>query len=647
MKFNKKQKDELKERVLREIKTGFRAKEKAKKDWTLNKKMLDGEKIINRDGVSDVNIAMTSSNSHKDSWLSKIGGLPKIQFVKTKEADLQRVQNLNALKDKYSSGGLSNWADNDRQDKNQAFYTGRAVTFVSMGSVNGKFKFKPEMVHVNDFYIDPNVRLSEEEARFLGRKGVRKTVSSLKKELKKSDSIYDRKALRDLINRYDDKYDSGTKDVEDNEFLKIKQEYENAVDGVIRFHEHWTYVDGERHYVLYCMEFDIILRIEKMSEMTNIKYGNKEPCYPFITWAPNPEYANFWSTAPLTLLRQLFLGQDSSINSLFENAKRINNPSAIINTEVIGEKEYRKLSKAGQVIKGKSQFDIKNAFDFVQTPSITTPIETYRLIEGIKDLESGIGPSVKGMATEDKVGIYEGNKKSVNQKLKLIHNEYARAYNKLAYLFMKSAFAYLNTETAIQIIGNDGIEHRKIKNTDIESDSEYNMTIISTIDELTNNDVENKNKLTFIQRYQGNPDVNQKALIENEAKLAGWESEEIKTFLDPKNEADAKLLAECARDIEALILGKEEVEPNIIANMAYLKKVHEYMRDEKENMDEATWMRFNNYFEKLVPIVEANIEREDVLYPQMEEQNMARNSKYPADYRTQVSGNQLQNELIK
>jgi len=40
--------------------------------------------------------------------MSKIGGLSTIEFKHTKEADLKKVQNLNALKDKMASGGLYN-----------------------------------------------------------------------------------------------------------------------------------------------------------------------------------------------------------------------------------------------------------------------------------------------------------------------------------------------------------------------------------------------------------------------------------------------------------------------------------------------------------------------------------------------------------
>jgi len=45
-----------------------------------------------------------------------------------------------------------------------------------MGVKNGRYFFKPEMVHVDDFYIDPRATYSEEEARFIGRKGMRESI---------------------------------------------------------------------------------------------------------------------------------------------------------------------------------------------------------------------------------------------------------------------------------------------------------------------------------------------------------------------------------------------------------------------------------------------------------------------------------------
>jgi hypothetical protein len=101
---------------------------------------------------------------------------------------------------------------------------------------------------------------------------------------------------------------------------------------------------------------------------------------------------------------------------------------------------------------------------------------------------------------------------------------------------------------------------------------------------------------------------NKKVLAEMEATIAGFSYDEIKYMLDTKNDGSAELMAEAAEDMQEMLAGNY-IEVNDMANSAYMQKVKDFMRDEKEYMiahpDIANL--FWDYLARLQPIVMQNM----------------------------------------
>jgi len=67
-------------------------------------------------------------------------------------------------------------------------------------------------------------------------------------------------------------------------------------------------------------------------------------------------------------------------------------------------------------------------------------------------------------------------------------------------------------------------------------------------------------------------------------------------------------MSECARDIQNIIGGKK-VEPNEAANTAYAQKLLDFMRDNRENLNDEQYGKLVIYMEEIQPIISRNMAR--------------------------------------
>lgn len=134
--------------------------------------------------------------------------------------------------------------------------------------------------------------------------------------------------------------------------------------------------------------------------------------------------------------------------------------------------------------------------------------------------------------------------------------------------------------------------------------------VITAGTEASQQSTEKRNKLTFLSSKVNDQSglYNRKVMAEMEATIAGFTVDEIKTMTDVKTEGNAELMAECAMDIKRLLRG-DIVEPNEMANTAYLQKFRNYMRDESDYFKKhpELAMRMWAYFDSLNDVVLRNM----------------------------------------
>ena len=161
-------------------------------------------------------------------------------------------------------------------------------------------------------------------------------------------------------------------------------------------------------------------------------------------------------------------------------------------------------------------------------------------------------------------------------------------------------------EMAVEMIGLDGVEYKKVTKDDIVAYGNFDISISTAGSEQAMQDSDKRTKIAFITANKMNPELNQKVLLETEAQIAGFSPDEIKALLDKDTYGESELMAECARDIQDILKGKK-VKPNTEANTAYTAKIVDFLRDNEGDITEKQARRLFAYLDSLDEIVTRNM----------------------------------------
>ncbi len=554
---------------------------------------------------ANVNVASSKTMAFVESMLSKIDSPLTFKFQKNTMADLKRSKLLNALKEKDAND--DDWNYKDLLGKVDCIIYGRAIFSYYADSIDG-YCAHLENVSVYDFLIDPSGGGYDiDKANFLGRYNIRKSKYQLEKGAK--DGFYIYSEVKNLINGTgNDANQTSQEDVnKENKYAYIGSPANRTFQDtdMFKFWEWYTIYDGERYYLLMTENGDCI-RCEKLRDMFKVDKKIADANWPFWSYAFVPNLTEFWTPSKVDYVREIFMAQGVNINQMLDNAERINKPQRAVDVQAI-ESIADLVYRRNGVIRVKPGVDVNRAFRIVETTPIDTPIKVYETLETIQQLESGITAAAKGVADEDKVGIYEGNQANSADRYGVWNKSYSQGYKRFAKLWRYGVEDQLTTKTAVKILGSKGYEETIfISRRDVKPSADYDVIVESTNAELQADAVDKRNKITFLSGYKGDPMINQKALFEEGADIAGFSIDKIRQFLDTSEYGDAELISEAERDIESLLTHKI-IEPNDVANTAYLMHIVNYMRDHKEDMDDDTWALFTDYVSRTEPIVVNNM----------------------------------------
>lgn len=596
--------DEITKQSLREIVHDRTHKALKMTMWHKNEDMYYNKKVMLKEARSNVNLARGQEFVH--TLLSKIKTPSQFKFSKRKESQLQRVNRLNALRIQDAKNDF--WNIKDLVGKKQAIIYGRAIYSYYADSIDGVYAPHNENVDVYDFLIDPSAGgIDIEKAKHLGRFGVIKTRQEL--EQAKKDKTYIRENIEQLLvgdgnaiekTQEDINKDNRTwnQDTGRDKKLHDKDEF--------KFWEWFTTYKGERYYLLLSEQQGMAIRIEKLVNMFPPTKQYKLGAYPFYTWAAYVDLTEFWSPAPLDYARDILQAQDVSINQLLDNSEAVNRPQKAVQVDSIESLAELKYRKDG-IIRVKSGVNIDTAIKMLQVPSITTPIQVFNILESILQKSSGVTDASKGMADEDgRLGIYEGNVESAQERYGLIYDPYTMALERFARLYEIGVRDHLTKKVAVDMIGPDGIETEMVSKRDIyNKDDDFSVSVEATNADKILSNSQQKAKLIFLNAEAGNPILNPKKVFEIKASIAGFDQDTIKEMLDTSEYGNAELMAECARDIESLLAG-DEIKPNAYANNAYKQKMLDFMIDHQEDMKEDIFKGFVEYIQSLEPIIFRN-----------------------------------------
>jgi len=603
--MNKQTIEKIASQAIKEISYARTYKQGKVSNWQKNEDLYYSKKIKPSESRASVSLGRMQEFVH--TLLSKIDNPIIFKFVKRKNSQLKRTEMLNALRE--SDANNDNWDIKDIVGKKQAIIYGRAIYSYYADSIDGNYKAHLEPIDVYDFLIDPACGgIDIEEAKYMGNYGVSLTKKDLKVGLKNKNFL--RYAVEDLLNGVGNADESSQEETNKRGRMYGQNTIGNKEIGDNGKYKFWRWIttyqeDGERYYLLIDNSGRCI-RCEKLTDMFPPTKDFPAGAFPFWTWAAFPDLTEFWTPSYCDYARDIFMAQDVSINQMLDNAEAINKPQKVVDVGAIENLAELKYRRDG-IIKTKSGIDVTKAIQFIQTPSINTPIQVFNILEAIQEKASGVTSGAKGVSDEDgKVGIYEGNQAAAADRFGLLNKSYAFGYKRFAKLYELGVREHLIKKQAIDIVGPKGIEQIKVKRTDIFRKNDEFAVLVEASNAETMASIQDRTlKSNFLAQNANNEIVNKKKLFEISAKNAGFTEDEISQLLDTSVYGNSELMSECDRDLEKL-LDNEELEANWKANNAYKQKMVDYIKDHREDMNMEQFQRIAMYIDSLEDIIYKN-----------------------------------------
>ena len=593
----KEKRELIKAQALQEITFSRRHKEGKVSNWQKNESMYYGKKEKTEDSRANVDLGRMQEHVH--TLLSKIDSPLTFKFKPKKKAQHKRVERLNALKD-YDAD-RDNWDLKDIVAKKQAIIYGRAI-FSYFASSDGGYLPHLENVDVYDFLIDPSAGgIDLEKARYMGRWGVVKDRYDIK-----GNKLYIKEEVDKLLMGDGNNTTRTTEEInKDNRTYALdyhQSQKENSNPDKFKFWEWFTTFEGKRYYLL-MTESGCVIRCEELKDLFESDF------WPFVTYAAFPDLTEFWTPSYCDYVREIFMAQSKSINQMLDNAEQINKPQKVVDITMVDNLSELKYRRGGNYIKSKG--DAQKAVRFVDTPSISTPINVFEQLERIQTKASGVTDAASGVAdTDGRATIYEGNAANTADRFGLFNKSYSFGYKRLAKLWEHGVREHLTKKIAVDILGPDGIDVEIIGKSDLfRGKEDYAVMVESSNAELQLSEQKKRTLSAAYSALLGNPIIpNQKYVVERLMAIAGEEQEQIRQLLDDSGHGDAYVMSEADRDIE-IILDGNMPQPNRVANTAYKQRFVDYMRDHQEDLDRETFNRMVRYVQSLDEIIVSNTRR--------------------------------------
>ncbi len=597
--------DKITAQALNEISWARTYKQGKVRNWQKNEDLYYGKKQASVEARANVDLGRMQEFVH--TLLSKIDNPLVFKFVKRKEAQLQRVKRLNALRQQDAQN--DNWDIKDLVGKKQGLIYGRAVFSYYADSIAG-YQAHLDNVDVYDYLIDPSAGgIDIERAMYMGNYGV--VFSRQDLETLKEDEDYQKDAIETLLAGAGN--NTETTQEENNKAKRMygqntlgQKELQN--DDKFKFWRWFTTYEGERYYLVLQESSATTIRIKKLTDLFSPTKEYKLGAWPFWTWAAFPDLTEFWTPSYCDYVREIFMAQNVSINQMLDNAEAINKPQKVVDSGAIENMAQLKYRRDGNIVVKKGM-DASKAIQFIRPNSINTPIEVYKLLEAIQEKASGVTAGSKGVEdTNGKVGIYQGNQEASADRFGLLNKSYSFGYKRFAKLYEIGVRDNLIKKVAIDMIGPNGIETEEVSRKDMfkKSDDYGVMTEASNAETLASvQEQELKMKFLTDPTLQQDANINKKKVFEIKAQIAGFSEDEIKQMQDTSEFGNAELMAEADRDLESLLEG-EKIKPNANANNAYKQKMVSWLQDHEEDMSEKQFIEITAYIKKLDQIIVRN-----------------------------------------
>ena len=565
MSLSKTLKDKITLQSSLEYEHALKYRQKREADWRTIDDLYYGKR--KKSLIARAQVHVPKMQGTIETFISKVDDDIYIHFEGQEEGDRPKALRLNALIRRDMN--IGDWDLKDIVAKKEAALYGRTQFKKYSTNVNG-FTDHLDVVDCLDFLIDPLAGglTPIENAYYLGQDNIIRSKAELLHE--KNNGVYDKQVVNELAKPIlndagaDNRYHS-------KEHYRQSLNLSQAVlvsDDSIRLVEWYTTYGGKRYYCLFDPQAKKAIRCEKLVDV----FGNDE--WPFATWAPFPRLTEYWTPGLGELIKEPNIVQNILLGQMLDNTAYRNYGMKAYDTgKIVNPAELIPRPMGKIAVNGNPNEAIKD----ITFPDITPSLQMYNSLENIYDKETGVSPQAKGMPNSKRMSATEfaGLLDEVADRFSTSNKTYKHALRRLAKLYKDGVEENMTSAQRVRILGARGFEWQKVTNEDVTAD--FDVLVSTGAQDEANKGIERDRFQAYIKGARENQRLNQRFLDEKEARIMGFEEDEIQRLMNPEIEGDWEILAEAAQENEELLT--KQVPPNRSANAGHIQKHLDFMRD--------------------------------------------------------------------
>ncbi len=567
-----------------------------------------------------INVPLPLMSAFIHTLESEINTPPLLKFAPTEEADVNKVNKVNAAWRFDSSSSCGKWSKVDRGVKKLAIMSGVGFYKEFAERVDGKYVNHFEWCDHYDMILDPTGGNELENHSFVGQDGIFKNKWELLEGAKAG--IYNSPNVRNLVmyfsapdsaragdKRFDEKknrYSALNLDTEQLKFVMPGQ-------AKYKFVEFGTTYKGERWYVLFNYESKKWIRCNPLKE------NFKSELWPWVMWQVYEDPALSWTLSPAEEMIPVIEAMQMLFNQALENRQKKNWGQRAYDPDIFTDPSQLPYRQDGLVIAQAKGKDIRSGIFEFSTPEITGTIDLMSFLDGLSGQKTGVNSSTQGATEKDKkVGIYFGDMRQIAKRFSLVNDSYSQAYSELGLRYINGLRENMSKKMMVKIIGEKGATWEELTKEDLKparDNEEFDIIVTAANADAEKDMMKQKMKADFLARHSGqNNDgtLSKKWVTEQDALNAGFTDEEVRVAMDTENEGNREILAEAAEENQKMFLGKE-VEPNRGATSGHLQKHLDFIYD-TEDIDIDVEERITKHFMAEVKIAQDNMARKASSY---------------------------------
>lgn len=520
-----------------------------------------------------------------DGMMAKLDDLPEVEVTPTDEADYNAARKYQALLNQEMNSVLPNakWAYKDRTCRKFAIFGGVGVYCIYGESFNGVFRLNFSTKDYYDFHCEPGGGGDLEEHLFCGEESVFKTREELLDGV--IDGFYDDEQVRKLLtlgnpSDFKQNEDQQNQRLNRHRGLGLDAQSNNYVgQDLYKFCQWYLKYKGVRWYCLFEEMTGTWIRVKALRDLFPIVPQLGEALWPYVAWHTHEEGRLFWSKAPCDDARPIGISINRLLNQELYNREKKNNGQRAYDPEMYMDVEALQDNRPDGLVPFDSKGGTRAASDGIykfDVGEITGTIDLVTYLDGFTSSKTGTQTQQEtNKPADQKVGIYFGELKRVEERVSLSSKSFKEAWAAVAYRAIQAFDDHITQPMAIEMMGADGLEWSEFTPEDKKRKRDFGIKIKGGNDELQESLAKSARKQDALSKVKT---VSPQWADRERLKNAGYSDEDLRAAFSNLSPASQQLMSEAAKAIDDIAEGKKP-KLNYSANTAFAQKLLDEAKD--------------------------------------------------------------------